>query len=771
MSFWNFINSTGFGIERLGLIALRWPKTVLSGLVLFTLLMAGGVVKVGFNADMRDVFRSNSQIYRSFEQITRIFPGSEFDAMLLVEGADIFTPERLEALRSLHLDMNFIDGVKGVISIFSVRQPPGSDKALAPVIPAELTAPDMPGLKARLLDHPIVRGKLLSADGNLALFILSLDPDIVKTSKRKALYEAIREFAGETLQGAGLKYTLAGKPVLYALIIDELIRDQMIFKILGLSLSVFIAWVFFRNFKYVLLASLPPALATIWLFGLMGWFGINVNTLNNVVPTLVMVIAFTNAIHMLFALRRYRQGGDDTYDAVRDAVLEVGPATVLATLTTSIALLSLAATGHIYIVVFGLLAAMGALISLAVVLLVIPSLGSLILANEPVSHLGGPDDRIYSAVLTFCLAAGRAVMAHARLIFLVGLALAILAGALHSFNRPHYLYKEFLPGGAPTVTAMEKIDARLSGASSLYIFMQWPEGHDMRNPETLALVQQAHDILKHSREIRQVWSLATLLDWMGEGARAKKGAGDSSGKLFDLLQKSANPTNSRLISFPRRAVLVTGFFEVLEASQLVPVLDDLNAALEPLRKANPGVRIEVSGIAAVAAYSTSNMIWLLNRSLFLAIVFNIFLIGLCFRSVRFALYSILPNLTPIVVAGAVLYLGGQGLQFTSIVAFTIAFGIAVDNTIHFLHRFRLERDRGKDISQALNAVLTTVGPVLVVTTIILSAGIGVTMLSHLPMVQIYGRLTVLILIVALVADILLLPAILKTFERECKNET
>ncbi len=764
MSFWNFINSTGFGVERLGLAALKWPRAVLAGLVLLTAIMAGGVVKVGFNADMRDVFRSKSQAYRSFEEITGIFPGSEFDAMLLVEGRDIFTPKRLEALRSLHLDMNFIDGVKGVISIFSVRQPPQGSNALAPVIPAELAPEKMQALKSGLLKHPIVRGKLLSGQGDLTLFIIKLDRKTLQGPARNKLYEEIRGFAAETLRDTGLTYTLAGKPVLYALIIAELIRDQMLFKLLGLSLSVFIAWLFFRSFKYVLLASLPPALATIWLFGLMGWLGINVNTLNNVVPTLVMVIAFTNAVHMLFALRRYRQSGENTYTALRDAVLEVGPATVLATLTTSIALLSLTATGHYYIIIFGLLAAMGALVSLSVVLLVIPSLGLLIMRNEPVSRMGGADDKIYSAVLAFCLACGRAVKARARLIFAAGLGLAILAGALHSLNRPHYLYKEFMPKGAPTVAAMEKIDAKLSGASSLYVFLQWPEGYNMRAPQTLDLVLKVHAVLQDSAAIKQVWSLATLLEWMG------KDTPETRTKLFDLLQKSANPTNSRLISLPQRAALVTGFFEVLEAGKLVPVLDKLNAGLEPLRKAYPDVRIEISGIAAVSAYSTSNMIWLLNRSLFLAIIFNIFLIGLCFRSVRFALYSILPNLTPIVVAGAMLYLTGQGLQFTSIVAFTIAFGIAVDNTIHFLHRFQLEKHRGKNVSHALKSVLATVGPVLVVTTIILSAGIGITMLSHLPMVQIYGRLMVLILVVALIADILLLPAILKTFEREIKNE-
>ncbi len=759
MAIWKFFKSTGFGIERLGLVAIRWPKAVLASLALFTLLLAGGLFNVGFNADMRDVFRSQSADYKALERMTAIFPGSEFDAMLLIEGKDIFTPGNLEALRSLHLDMNFIDGVKGVISIFSVRSSPNAAPPLQPLIPAQITPENMRGLKEKLVKHPLVDGKLLSKNGDLALFIISLDTGMASMDERKQLFAQIREFAGETLGATGLEFTLAGKPVLYARIVDELIRDQLLFKILGLSLSGFIAWLFFRRLNYVILASMPPLLATIWLFGLMGWLGIKVNTLNNVVPTLVMIIAFTNAVHMLFALRRYKYKGEQTFDAMRDSVLEVGPATVLATLTTAIALLSLTATGHLYIILFGLLAAMGALISLFTVLLLVPSASVLIIKDDIAARRPAAEG-LNAAVLALCQGAARLVNSWPRLIFISGIAVALLAAFAHSRNNPRYLYKEFLPEASPSIEAMEKIDTSLSGATALYVFLQWPKNYDMHSPQTIELVQKVHNTLLQTKEVKHVWSLQTLMQWLGGNRQ------DDAKKLFDHLQKNANATNTRLISFEHRAALVTGYLEVLEASRFVPVTERLEARLAPLRKAYPGVEISISGIAAVSARSTSNMIWLLNRSLFLAIVFNIFLIGLCFRSVRYALYSVLPNITPIVIAGAVLYFTGQGLQFTSIVAFTIAFGIAVDNTIHFLHRFRLERDRGKDSSDAISAVLNTVGPVLSVTTIILAAGLGVTMLSHLPMVQLYGRLSVLILIVALIADIVLLPAILKTSERK-----
>jgi len=764
MGFAYIFKSSGFGIERLGLLALRAPRLTVALLILITLVLGAGVGKVGFSADIRDVFRGDTAIFATFERMTRIFPGSELDLQLIIEddgtdAAGLFTPERLEALRDLQLDMNFIKGVKGVVSIFSLRRKPDEKGHLSPLFPADLgEIGDMTALRDRVTSHPLVQGKLLSANGRMTLYIISLDPARLNGPERKDLFAEIETFVRDTIDGTGLNYTLAGKPALYSQVIDELVRDQFLFKLLGMSLAVLISWIFFRNFRYVLLASLPPFLASIWLYGLMGWAGFSVNALTNVVPTLVMVIAFTNSVHMLFALRRYLALGMEVVPAMRNALLEVGPATVLATLTTAIALLSLVLAGQQYIVNFGLLAAAGAMFSLLVVLLAAPAVAAGLIVDPEPPH--PRNNLVRQTIGKICVRAAYLVHRAPKVIFAAGAMVAILALVLHSFNKPYFLSKEYLPDGNPTVKAIEKVDDNLSGASSLYIYLQWPKTQDMRGERTLALIRDAHRVMAETSIIRAVWSLETVLDWLGQGNKAQQQ------RLFDHMQKNDSPTGSRIISFPHHAALITGFLKAPEASRFLPVITDLEQRLQPLHSAYPEAEIAVTGLSAISAVSTHRMIGLLNRSLGLAMLFNIFLIGFCFRSWRFSLYAVLPNVLPIAIAGGALYLFGQGLQFTSIVAFTIAFGIAVDNTIHFLHRFRLERENGLSVDDAITSVLATVGPVLVLTTVILAAGIGVTMLSHLPMVQIYGRLTVLILSVAVLGAMLVLPSILKTVIRE-----
>lgn len=764
MGFAHIFKSSGFGIERLGLLALRAPRFTIALLIVITLVLGAGVGRVGFSADIRDVFRGDTAIFTTFEKMTRIFPGSELDLQLIVEGAagdsaGLFTPARLEALRALQLDMNFIEGVTGTVSIFSLRRQPDAKGRLRPLFPADLTdVKDMQALQHRVTSHPLARGKLLSEDAAMSLYIISLDPVRLNGPERKMLFAEIREFASDTLADSGLQFTLAGKPALYSQVIDELVRDQFLFKLLGMSLAVLISWIFFRNLRYVLLASLPPFLATIWLYGLMGWAGFSVNALTNVVPTLVMVIAFTNSVHMLFALRRYLALGLEVVPAMRNALLEVGPATVLATLTTAIALLSLALAGQQYIVNFGVLAAAGAMFSLLVVLLAAPAVAAgLIIDPESanVSH-----NRVRQSIGKICVRAGYLVHRAPVAIFAIGGILAVISFTMHSFNKPYFLSKEYLPDGNPTIEAIEKVDENLSGASSLYIYLQWPKGHDMRSEKTLDLIRDAHQVMAETSIVRAVWSIDTIVDWLG---RQRPG---QHRRLFDHMQQNESATSRRIISYQHNAALVTGFLQAPEASLFLPVIEDLEQRLQPLRRAYPEAQIAITGLSAISAISTHRMISQLNRSLALAVVFNIILIGFCFRSARFALYSILPNILPITIAGGALYMFGQGLQFTSIVAFTIAFGIAVDNTIHFLHRFRLEREQDRSVDEAITAVLATVGPVLVLTTVILAAGMGVTMLSHLPMVQIYGRLTVLILSVAVLGAMLVLPSILKTLIRE-----
>ncbi|MEC9367315.1 MAG: MMPL family transporter, partial [Pseudomonadota bacterium] len=153
------------------------------------------------------------------------------------------------------------------------------------------------------------------------------------------------------------------------------------------------------------------------------------------------------------------------------------------------------------------------------------------------------------------------------------------------------------------------------------------------------------------------------------------------------------------------------------------------------------------------------MIFQLNLSLLSAIASIILLIALSMRSWRAGLVSILPNILPIAVAGAWLYLSGRGLQFTSVVGFTIGFGIAVDSTIHVLNAIRVERGVSRAKTSVLERAVHNVGPALIVSTIVLIAGVSATLFSELPIVQLYGQIVSLVLFTGLITAMLFLPSL------------
>jgi hypothetical protein len=225
----------------------------------------------------------------------------------------------------------------------------------------------------------------------------------------------------------------------------------------------------------------------------------------------------------------------------------------------------------------------------------------------------------------------------------------------------------------------------------------------------------------------------------------------------------------RFIAADETAVLVTARLPDIDSSEILPVVEKIDKALEPVRQQHPGYEISVTGLPAIAARNSATLIseltWGLVGDIFLVFIF----LGLALRSMLVGVSSILPSLFPIFTTGALLYYSGQGLQFASIVAITVAFSLAIDSTIHFLNRFRLEEDRvGPGPGSAREALASTahhIGPAVVLTTIVLTLGLGVTMLSDLPSLRLFGQLASACLFASLIGQLIILPATVSLYRR------
>ena len=175
-----------------------------------------------------------------------------------------------------------------------------------------------------------------------------------------------------------------------------------------------------------------------------------------------------------------------------------------------------------------------------------------------------------------------------------------------------------------------------------------------------------------------------------------------------------------------------------------------------MRAEHPGYEIAVTGLSAIAARNSANMIEKLNRGLTVEFVLVAIFIGLAFRSVVVMFSCILPGIFPVVVSGTVLWLLGEGLQFASVVALTVSFGLGLSATIHFLNRLRLESKPGVSAELAVERATVLVGPALILTTVVLACGLVVTVFSDLPSLRLFGWLSAFSMVAALVADLFIL---------------
>ena len=454
------------------------------------------------------------------------------------------------------------------------------------------------------------------------------------------------------------------------------------------------------------------------------------------------------------------RSGESLEAAIEMAVNRVGPACVLTSLTTAMAMASLIWMPHSFIAHFGITTAAGAVAALVVTLLLVPSLSVVLLrrfAKE--SHDSRETDPVRQGIDATCRGAANAVAVAPRAIALVGVLLVVAGFWLHMLNQPQYSYMSNLPPSSSALKAIQDLDEKLAGANTLDVLLDWPEEHSLKSFKTLEVIREVHKTVSSEPAFGAVVSLHTVTEWLGGGEEGED-------RLLDFLEsKTAESFAKNFVALKEKSIRVSAQFHDLTSDELEPILDRVSSGMKRIEAVNPGLEISATGIVPVSSRASHAMIKELNRSLIVAICMILVLIGIGMRSLRAGLASVLPNLFPIAMGGAYLNLVEGGLEFTSLVAFAVGFGIAVDSTIHFLTRYRLERSDDASVNPALQRTIMTVGPVVIMSTVLIASGIGTTMLSSLPTVQLYGTIVVIVLFAAVLGTLLFLPAVMSTMER------
>ena len=735
----------------MGYIALSYR--LISILVFSALCIAAvvGFARLKVDDSLSQLFRSDTAEYKTYEDVTHRFPSSEFDVLVVVEGATLLERASIEKLRDLVIDLQLIEGTRGIISLFSAREPPQSGGIPAPLFPDPLPeGAEYQGLVARVMSNEIIRGKLLSDDGKLALIVLALDPAAAR-DKLSDIIGDVHKALNENLEGTRLSGQLSGVPVMQFEIRNAIERDRLVYNALGFVAGCLIAVLFFRRVSFMIIAAAPPLAAILLALGTLGWLDFRLNIFLNVMTPLIMVISFSDSMQLTFAARDRLIAGDDKFTAFRNALLIAGPACVLTHATAGVSFIALMFSSSDLIRTFGEAGLVATLIAMVAVLMMVPLLGVLLIRNEAgfADSVRGMDKSL-DVLRRFCGWIALRMVAHPGLYTLAGLLVVFLLSLGYSQLEPRYRLADQVPDREHAVAASQRLDVKLTGANPIDVLIEFPQGRSLYAPETLAVIAEVQLILEKQEGVGNVWSLETLRRWLAE----KMNKSDVA-TLKRYVEMLPIYLTRRFISAEQDAVIVNGRVPDADASKLLPIVDALDKKLSGLSAKYPGYKVGVTGLSVIAARNSATMIDKLSQGLTIEIIFVAAFIGLAFRSFVVMLTSILPGLFPIVLAGSLLWVTGHGLQFASVIALTVSFGLGLSATIHFLNRLQIE-DTETDPAIGVERATILVGPPLILTSAVLACGLAMTVFSSLPSLRLFGWLSAFAMISALIADLLIL---------------
>jgi len=716
-----------------------WRRRVVLATVACSILAAVGLSRLRIDDDLRSLLRNGTDDFLVVDEIAERFGAPDRDCIVRVEATTgaLFTPEALGQLRDLVHDLEGIDGVEAVRSMFDIRRQ-GMAGALLPAIPhvaGPLDEAACAAALARCTNHPLIAGHLLSKDARAALLLVRLDAGHESPSGAEPVLACIATaIAGRT----GLDVELTGLPALRAEASRALRRDMLVFNALGMSLALILSAVVARSFSSTVVACIPPMVGAVWAMGVLGLCGAKVNILTSVVPSLALVVGTCDSIHFIEDMRRSARRGIGASAASAGAIRRVGTACGLTSLVTAIGFASLAAARIEAVRTFGIAAAAGALASFTAVTLLTPLLASL--PGFRGMRLGR-SSRGASRLAAFL--AGCSVR-YARGIVAVGLAATLGLGLLSSGLDADNRVVDALPRGAASSRALLHVDDEFGGAFGADVLVRWPGGLDWREGEVLDGIAAVHGVIEAADPQSRAVSLATVAGTIGERARKRL----EPEAFTDLVDPAA-----------RKAVVRVRIRDV-GSRALEQIYDRIDAGLAGLGASHPGWDFQLAGMSVLSARNVRQLVRDLGSSLGLEVLVIGTILALAFRSPLAGIVSLVPNIFPLAVIGGVMVATGRHLDPATVIVFNVCLGLAVDDTVHLLSALSRQRRPGLSMRSAIRRGVAETGNAIILGGVVLTIGFAAVTVSSVPSLASFGILACAAVAAATVAELVMLPAIL-----------
>ncbi len=732
------------------------------------------------------------------------------DEMVLVaiEAPDVFERGFLEKLRTMHRRLeDEVPHLEEITSLVDARNTRGAEGELIVEDLLQEWPEDAAGLAAirsRALANPLYRNLLINDDATITTVVIETNAYSGGDSVEDALAgfdepafsepaaQSEREFLSDAenselvrqvqaiaadFNGDDFRIYVGGSPVVTDVLKTSMQDNMRRFMVLALlTITVVLAFLF-RRASGVLLPLLVVVLTLVSTLGLMAVAKVPIKLPTQILPSFLLAVGVGASVHVLAVFyRRLQQIQDDHADAEppetakRDAVVHAlghsGLAIVMTSLTTAAGLASFAGAEVAPIGDLGQAAAIGVLISLLFTIVLLPALLS-IFRIRPIRRAASRQqqlrmDRLLVGIADYAVERRKRVLLVSSAVLLFG-----LAGALQvKFSHKPF---EWLPVSAPSRQATDFLDSRMGGANVMEVVVDTGRENGLYEPATLraldTLERELSALERPELFVGKTMALPDVLKEINQALNENRSdhyiipddrnliaqefllfSNSGSDDLEDFTDTTFQKARFTLKTPWVDAVHYPGFITELE-QQFDHALDDT-------------AQVTVTGMAALLGRTVDASIHSMAKSYVWAAVIITGMMILLIGDLRVGLVSMLPNLTPIILTLGLMGWLGLPLDLFTMLIGSIAIGLAVDDTIHFMHNYRRYHHDTGDVREAVRRTLLTTGRAMLVTTVVLSIGFFIFSFSTLSNLVNFGLLTGFTIIAALLADFFLAPALM-----------
>jgi len=699
------------------------------------------------------IFQDNGAQQTRMAEIEEVFGRDDNDLVAILAGP-IGTPEGVEAIRSLHAAAEGHPQVERVQSLVGAQVTDDADGMLTPVALLDELSPE--AAVSRAAEDPVLSGLVVGARGDAAALRIRLDEDRERVADLEPTVREVESLLRTVELPPGLELHITGVPFVRVEVVDRMLTEQQtLFPMVALTFIVTIC-LLFRSIRVGLAPLVAVGVAITWVMGVLLAGGAVFNILSILVPTLVLVIGVADGIHVVGRFREDLAVSGDRAEAMGSTLRHMAGATFLTTFTTGAGFSSLMVADTLVIKDFGLHAGIAMVLCWFAMMLTLPT----VLAYVPVERVGKPPTRSQSMARALG-ATDSLVRRRPRPVLLVSLAAVVLAAWTARDVRTNSALLELYPDDHPTSVAIHLAQDRLAGVVPIQAHFQGPPG-SLKDPVILGKILAYEEALAAEDSVRWTGSIASFLRSLHHKLTDEHTLPATRAAVAQellLAELSGEVPLSGLITPDDAQARILGLIDDAGGREVVAMKARMDAVGEELF-ADTEVEVTLTGDGILASVGVDQLIGDLLSSVGLVFAIILVTMWVLLREVRLALVAALPNLVPLIFALAMLGLMGSDLQTSNIVTFTVAVGLAVDDTIHFIVRFKQERDSGRPFQEAMTRTFHGAGHAIWLTSALLVLGFAALTTSDLTSTRHFGILSSTAMVAALLGDLFLLPALL-----------